>query len=232
MGVRISELAQRSGVSVPTIKYYLRVGLLPSGATTAHNQATYGDTHLRRLRLIRALTDIGGLTVMATRDVLALIDDAGTTGRDLLAAIAAAGTAARRGTLDSVVRAATLDDMATLVTERGWRVAPDARALDRLTEVFVAARLLEVKELPDILDDYAGAAARLAECDLEVTRALAAMVDAAVSDEQRVLLMERMAIVAVLGRTMLTVLHSLARESALSRLFVDEHPDERVGREP
>jgi len=67
--MRIGELARRSGVSIPTIKYYLREGLLPPGAATAPNQASYGEEHLHRLRLIRALLDVGGLTVAAAREV-------------------------------------------------------------------------------------------------------------------------------------------------------------------
>ncbi|WP_079051275.1 MerR family DNA-binding transcriptional regulator [Streptomyces curacoi] len=37
--MKISELSRRSGVSIPTIKYYLRDGLLPHGQATATNQA-------------------------------------------------------------------------------------------------------------------------------------------------------------------------------------------------
>ncbi len=46
--MRISELSRRSGVSIPTIKYYLRDGLLPAGRATAANQADYDEDHLRR----------------------------------------------------------------------------------------------------------------------------------------------------------------------------------------
>ncbi len=72
--MRVKELSTRSGVSVPTIKYYLREGLLPPGELTSPNQATYGETHVRRLRLIRALVDIGGLSITAVRQVLTAAD--------------------------------------------------------------------------------------------------------------------------------------------------------------
>ena len=49
--MRISELAAVTGVTIPTIKFYLREGLLPSGVARAANQADYDETHVRRLRL-------------------------------------------------------------------------------------------------------------------------------------------------------------------------------------
>src|SRR2546422_2141244 len=73
--MKIAELSRRSGVSGPTIKYYVREGLLRAGELTSPNQAHYDDTHLRRLRLIRALVDVGGLSIAATREVLAAIDE-------------------------------------------------------------------------------------------------------------------------------------------------------------
>ena len=68
--MRMSELSRRSGASVTTIKYYLREGLLPAGRQTAATQAEYDEQHLRRLRLIRALTGVRGLSVSTTRDLL------------------------------------------------------------------------------------------------------------------------------------------------------------------
>jgi DNA-binding transcriptional MerR regulator len=50
----ISELAERSGTTVRTIRYYLQRGLLPSPSGTGP-RARYGTGHLARLRLIRGL---------------------------------------------------------------------------------------------------------------------------------------------------------------------------------
>ncbi|MFD7659160.1 MerR family transcriptional regulator, partial [Actinosynnema sp. NPDC059797] len=72
--MRIGELSRRSGVSVPTIKFYLREGLLAPGSGTARNQASYGEAHERRLRLVRALVEVGGLSLTAVREVLAASD--------------------------------------------------------------------------------------------------------------------------------------------------------------
>lgn len=73
--MRISELSKASGVPVPTIKYYLRDGLLPPGRATSATQASYDDTHLQRLRLVRSLVEVGGLPLAKVHDVLAVVDD-------------------------------------------------------------------------------------------------------------------------------------------------------------
>src|SRR4051812_22378331 len=88
--MRVGELSRRSGVPIPTIKYYLREGLLPPGAATAANQADYSEEHLRRLQLIRALIDVGGVSVAAARDVVAAL---GTHADDPLELLGAAQSA-------------------------------------------------------------------------------------------------------------------------------------------
>ncbi|MCE5290009.1 MAG: MerR family transcriptional regulator, partial [Nocardiaceae bacterium] len=57
----MAELAARSGLSVATIKYYLREGLLHPGEAVGQTRTRYDDSHVRRLRLIRALTDVANL---------------------------------------------------------------------------------------------------------------------------------------------------------------------------
>jgi DNA-binding transcriptional MerR regulator len=82
--VRISELARRSEVSVATIKFYLREGLLPEGELTSPTQAQYGDDHLARLRLIRALIGPGDLSIASARKVIAAIENPPPLTHDLL----------------------------------------------------------------------------------------------------------------------------------------------------
>ena len=72
--MKMSQLCEASGVSVPSIKFYLREGLLPAGERTSATQAEYGPEHVERLRLIRALIDIGGLSVATAQRVLEAID--------------------------------------------------------------------------------------------------------------------------------------------------------------
>lgn len=72
-GMRVSELVARSGVPLPTVKYYLREGLLMPGRSTGATQARYGEEHVRRLRLVRALAS-AGLPLPRIRTVLDLIE--------------------------------------------------------------------------------------------------------------------------------------------------------------
>jgi DNA-binding transcriptional MerR regulator len=72
--MKMAQLSTASGVPVATIKFYLREGLLPAGERTEPNQAAYGDEHVRRLRLIRALIDVGGLSVASARRVIEALD--------------------------------------------------------------------------------------------------------------------------------------------------------------
>ncbi|HVW24835.1 MAG TPA: MerR family transcriptional regulator [Polyangiaceae bacterium] len=61
--MKVSELSRRSQVPLPTIKFYIREGLLPAGTRTGKNQAEYSEEHLERLSLIRVLRDEAGLSV-------------------------------------------------------------------------------------------------------------------------------------------------------------------------
>ncbi len=55
-GITIDELAERCGVSVRAIRFYIAQGLLP-GPGSRGKSATYGEEHLARLRLIRQLSE-------------------------------------------------------------------------------------------------------------------------------------------------------------------------------
>ena len=88
--MRISELSQRAGMPVATIKYYLREGLLPAGTRTAPRQATYGELHLRRLRLIRTLREVGELEIERVRRVIDAVDATDLSRHDLYGVAAAA----------------------------------------------------------------------------------------------------------------------------------------------
>ena len=73
--MRISELSRRSDVPVPTIKYYLREGLLHEGVHTSATQAQYDASHEARLRLIRALVGPGGCSIAAVHRVIQAIEN-------------------------------------------------------------------------------------------------------------------------------------------------------------
>ncbi|WP_249138782.1 redox-sensitive transcriptional activator SoxR [Phycicoccus avicenniae] len=77
----IGEVAQRSGVSVPTVRFYEEKGLLVS-VRTAGNQRRFERHVLRRIAVVRAGQRFG-LTLAEIRDALeALPPDRAPTKRD------------------------------------------------------------------------------------------------------------------------------------------------------
>lgn len=55
----IGQLSQRSGVKIPTIRYYEKAGLMPEAPRNAGNQRRYTQSHLDRLSFIRHSRDLG-----------------------------------------------------------------------------------------------------------------------------------------------------------------------------
>jgi len=55
--LKMSELAEQSGVSAGTIKHYLREGLLPEPVRTSRNMAYYPPEFVERTRLIKRLQE-------------------------------------------------------------------------------------------------------------------------------------------------------------------------------
>jgi DNA-binding transcriptional MerR regulator len=88
--MRISELSSQTGVPVATIKFYLRASLLPEGVRTSATQAQYDESHVARLRLIRALLGPGGLSVAAAHRVIQAIEEPPPSVHELLGVAASA----------------------------------------------------------------------------------------------------------------------------------------------
>lgn len=115
--MRMAELAKRSGLSVATIKFYLREGLLPSGHKSSVNQSEYGERHLERLRMIRALAKVAGLPLARIREVVAVVDGGGSPVDAMAATQDALAGEVGAGPIDSASEGA-LD---RVIAERGWR---------------------------------------------------------------------------------------------------------------
>ncbi|MER8578211.1 helix-turn-helix domain-containing protein [Mesorhizobium sp. M1423] len=73
-GVTIGEAARRSGVKVPTIRYYEQIDLLPAPARSEANRRHYEAADLRRLAFIRHARELG-FEIEAIRTLLALQDN-------------------------------------------------------------------------------------------------------------------------------------------------------------
>jgi DNA-binding transcriptional MerR regulator len=83
----VSELAERADVPVATVKYYLREGLLPPGDVTGPRRAEYDEAHVRRLRILRALREVGSAPVAALQVIVDAVEDDSRPMHDVLCQI-------------------------------------------------------------------------------------------------------------------------------------------------
>ena len=68
--LRMGELAEASGVPAPTIKHYLREGLLPEPVKTSRNMAYYPPEFVDRIQLIKRLQEERFMPLKAIKAVL------------------------------------------------------------------------------------------------------------------------------------------------------------------
>lgn len=169
--MRVSELSHRSGVSVASIKYYLREGLLTAGVQTATNQAVYGDQHVRRLRLIRSLIDIGGLSISHVRATLAAVDDESTSLHDAFGAVMHGLDEPLPENEDTEV-ATAYREVQEWLSARDWHVEPGAPAPYRLAELVATLRRFEIPITLTDFDSAADTAERTAQVEVKYARAM------------------------------------------------------------
>ncbi|GAA1723195.1 MerR family transcriptional regulator [Brachybacterium phenoliresistens] len=159
--MRISELSSASAVSVGTIKYYLREGLLPAGERTSRTTAEYTEAHLERLRLIRALLDEGGLGIDGVRRVLAALDVPDPAHLDLMATAQDALLAESDAEHPDDTRARAW------LARRGWPALPDQDPLPgRLEAAWSACERAGIDIGEAAMDRYADAVEQIARVDV------------------------------------------------------------------
>jgi DNA-binding transcriptional MerR regulator len=203
----IAELSRQTDVPVATIKYYLREGLLAPGEAVGATRSRYDESHVRRLRLIRALVESGGLSLARVRGVLAEVDEESSELHEVLGA--AHGALIPDDLMASVESRLRVDD---LVTERGWLVyseSPDrvllAGALDALEKVGYHLD-------DDLLETYAAAATEIADAEVGHLPS---------DDRQRTV--EATVLLTALGGPVLLALRRLAQQSASAHRYGTSH---------
>jgi DNA-binding transcriptional MerR regulator len=167
--MRISELAQVADATVPTIKYYLREGLLQPGRSTAPNQADYDDEHVRRLRLIRILREVGRLGISQVRAVLHAVDSDMSTHTMLGVAHHALGPTFPDPPAEDERRA--LEEVDRWLGELGWRVSAEAPSRRTLARALVALRRIGRDVGPEVFAPYATWAEEMASFEVSRTSA-------------------------------------------------------------
>ncbi|MEW2286189.1 MerR family transcriptional regulator [Streptomyces sp. NPDC047841] len=211
--MRLAELSRRSGVATATIKYYLREGLLPPGRRVNATTADYDEAHLRRLRLVRAMIQVGGLPVATVREVLRHVDDE-SLGRTIRlgAALWALPQVPEPDEDDAYVRAARRE-ADELLDRLGWS---NARLLTTISPAYrslvvavAAFRRLGYDWDGELLVSYAELMHRTARLDLD-------FVETRSSEAEKA---ETAVLGAVLTEPILQALRRLAQEEESARRY-------------
>lgn len=69
----IGVVARRTGATVPTVRYYEEVGLLPPASRTEAGQRSYDEATVRRLVFIRRCREFG-FSIEQVRELVSLVD--------------------------------------------------------------------------------------------------------------------------------------------------------------
>ena len=200
--MRISELSESSGVPVPTIKFYLREGLLHPGEKITPRLTSYDDTHRMRLGLLRVLREVGDVPVDRLGQLVGTTESRHSTVHEMLAAasVALAPKPAPAGPERDTVRA-----MADgLIDRAGWtRVSPDSVDRDNLASVLEAIGRYQTHDSdPAAVMPYVRAADQIARGEiwhLDTTRG-------------RLELLEEMVVGQVVFGQLLVILRRLGEE--------------------
>jgi len=152
VSLKIADLSRLSGVPAETIKFYVREGLLPPGESLRANKTVYTRDHLQRLALVRAMREIGGLSIAAIKRIVEAFDQWGDDPRiafhmafDALSPLA--NEQAPSGVPVGVNRS-LLDDTDALLRTAGWDFGERVPA----AELELADALASVREhlYPDL----------------------------------------------------------------------------------
>jgi DNA-binding transcriptional MerR regulator len=210
----MKELSETSGVPIPTIKFYLRERLLPAGDRTHPNQAEYSEDHLRRIRLVRALIEIGGMSVASARAVTAVLDLPGRSVHSVLGLVQHA-MAAPAGPTDTDQFNAARETIDDLVDRLGWQVSKTNPGRDGAAAVLTTLAALDQPTLTGVLEPYARAAEIAAAADL------AAVAEAGVIGADA--MVETAVIGMVVGETLTLHLRRMAQENASAQRLSSRH---------
>lgn len=100
--MKLRELAERSGVSTASIKYYIRLGVLPAGEKKNATTSVYDESHLHRLTLITWLRRELDLPMSAISELTDSIADESISNLELMGlsqnlSVTTSGEPPRRG---------------------------------------------------------------------------------------------------------------------------------------
>ncbi|ANP48273.1 hypothetical protein J2Z21_003744 [Streptomyces griseochromogenes] len=199
-------MSRRTGVPLHTLRTYERRRLIPA-------LPEHGEAQIRRVELVRALLEVGGLGELEALRILGLLDCSDTTLSRLLGAVQyslpTAGSASDDGNWARAEERAH-----ALARARNWRVSEHNPAWRTLIQSFVVMEWLGQEDLLRLLDAYAEALEKVAEAEVRLV----------VERPDPESAVTRMVTATVIGDTVIAALRRLVHEHAVSRLECSSAP--------
>lgn len=200
--MRVSELSRASGVPVPTIKFYLREGVLHPGEKITPRLTEYDESHRLRLGLIRVLREVGDVPIDRLGQLVNTTQSRHSTVHEMLAAAATA--LAPEPTPAGPEHAGLREVSDALIAQAGWtNVRSESVDRDHLAAVLEAILRYQTHDSdPEGALPYVRAADAIARYEIW-------QLD---STKSRVELLEEMVVGQVVFGELLTTLRRLAQE--------------------
>ncbi len=166
--MKISGLAEATGVSVATLKFYLREKLLHAGVARSRTQADYDESHVERVRLVRALSDPGGLDLATIRRILEAIE---APELDRLGVLGAAQRSLLGADFVQIPPDCEEDHPSSRARDwleaRGWMLDRRDPVIDELDRAWAACDVAGIGLDEARMDRYAAAMEQVAAADVD-----------------------------------------------------------------
>jgi hypothetical protein len=134
------------------------------GVATSRTRAVYDETHVERVRLIRALIESGGLGITGVRAVVDALEDPPSSPHDFLGV-------AHRALPPPVAPVEPTEEVIGWMRDLGWESCLDSPLLGSLTRAVADARAAGVALSASGIADYAAAVCRIAAVDVAAAAA-------------------------------------------------------------
>lgn len=150
----VSQLSAATGTSIPTIKHYLREQLLQPPTLVSATRGEYGEEHVQRLLLVKALTDVAGLPLARVREIVRMLEAPRSAMAELLA------SATSQPLEEDAPRSWALMD------QLGWELPRDVGAFAELERALEALDAAGVPPDERLLSELAAGADRIALAEI------------------------------------------------------------------
>ncbi|MFJ3583473.1 MerR family transcriptional regulator [Streptomyces sp. NPDC090127] len=195
---QLASLSRRTKVPVRTLRSYQDLELLPT-------VPEYDESHVRRVALVKALLNVGGLSHAEVRRLVRHVEEERPPAKEMLRLTQHALPTPGSASPDQEWEWAQAR-VSGLIRGRGWQVGPDNPAWQTLCQVAIACKSLDQQDIPRLFPAYAENLERIARLEMQILSEQDDPESAAT----------RLVTVTALGDIALSALRRLAHEHFLS----------------